>query len=676
MQHKMEVKQLVFRAALVMGAVSIAPFFASGEEVSAQTEAKESEDIIELEPMIVTAWRFDEDSFKIPASVMVIDSNTIRERAASSVADMLSDVGVLMRSYTGNPAQSQIDMRGYGESGNLNILVLVDGRRINAPDMSGINWLNMPLASVDRIEVLRGSQSALYGNNAGGGVIKITTIIPDSPGGAALAGGGSWDTYVFRAAGWTPITDNIRARTEIGYIESDGYRDNSGYKTRVANTSIQGGKGNFTWTATAGIDDNYFEYPGPLDNETYKSDPRKSGYYPYESDYNGESTSEYVGGSAAWKGDSLELLADLNGSKRDLSWDMGGSGMDAESTLNTWTFSPRARYEWNDGFSAVLGTDGEYDNLFLERFPDLGHTDKIAHAKLKRQTGGIYANGSWTNKGDRPVTIDAVARLQAHDLDAYVIDDTGKKPKDANSKSGNDSAFSLGAAWQAAKSLRLWTRGDRFFRYPAIDEVVAYQGYDLRVPFNSNLESERGWSGELGADWALPHVVVKLDAFVQDVDGLIAFDYDDNMNVNLADAVRAGFETSVVATIGDWRFGIFHTMTRVRFSDGMYEDKELYLVPLHQLNGYVEWNPGRLSLRAGGRFVDKCWQGNDFRNEKDKMPDYFVLDLMARYRIGTQWHIFAAVDNALDRKYSTLRYSGVWYPASSIGYRFGVQWEY
>ena len=165
------------------------------------TVATDEEDgPIELETIYVTASRFDTDAAAIPASISLIDTNTINAKAATSVADLLGDVGVLMRSYTGNPTQSTIDMRGYGESGNLNVLVLVDGRRVNAPDMSGINWLNMPLASVDKIEVLRGSQSALYGNNAGGGVIKITTSIPDTFGGSAIAGYGSWESWVFRAA--------------------------------------------------------------------------------------------------------------------------------------------------------------------------------------------------------------------------------------------------------------------------------------------------------------------------------------------------------------------------------------------------------------------------------------------------------------------------------------------
>lgn len=630
---------------------------------------------VEMEPVVVTASRFDTDISVIPASVSLVDKSYIESSAATSVADLLDDVGVLMRSYTGNPAQSQIDMRGYGESGNQNVLVLVDGRRINAPDMSGINWLNMPLASVDKIEVLRGSQSALYGNNAGGGVIKISTYIPDAPGGAAIAGYGSWNSWLFRAAGWTPVTDSLRARAEIGYVESDGYRDNSGYKTRTANVSLQGGKNRITWTAIAGFDDNYFQYPGPLDNETYKKDPTASGYHPMEADYWGESANSYVGGSLGWKGDNAELKADLNGSHRDLSWNMG-AGLGAESTLDTWTLAPRAKFTWENGVSAILGVDGEYDYLFLERFADLEHTQKVAHARLKRQTGGIYLNGSWTGGGPRPLTIEATTRVQAHVLDAGIIDDASGLPEDTHDKNGTDSAFSLGSTWQATKTVRLWMRGDRFFRYPAIDEVVAYQGYSLTVPFNANLKSERGWGAEMGLDWALPHALFRINAFAQDVEGLIAFDYTDNLNVNLADATRMGIETSVQAAYGDWKFGAFHTFVRVRFTDGMYEDKELYLVPHHQANAYAEWAPGRFSVRLNGRYVGKSWQGNDFANTKERMPDYFVADVVARYRFGKSWHVFAAVENVLDRHYATLRYSGVWYPAAARSYRAGVQWQY
>ncbi len=671
--------------ATALAGLSITPCSAIAQDEA--TDAEQDE-VYELAPLTVSARRFETDASQIASSIMQVDASGISARAATNMADLLGELGVNLRSFTGNPTQSTIDMRGYGESGNLNTLVLIDGRRVNAPDMSGINWLNMPLVSVERVEVLRGSQSAFYGNNAGGGVIDITTSIPEGTGTAAMLCYGSWETITARAAAWMPLGETVRSSTEVGFLESDGYRDNSAYKTRSVSQSLQGKAGTIDWKASAGYDDNWFLFPGPLDNESYEEDPRQSGYYPMGADYYAESENYYASGAADWKGDALELHADLNWNHVQNPWNMG-VGLGAERELDTWKFAPRARYILSDSLAFIVGADGEYDDLTLGVFDDLAHTQRRSHATLKRSTGGLYGNASLKSGKDGTLAIDFTARAQAHKLRDRSVDDSGKDPVETESKSGSDSAFSLGASWQATKNLRLWARGDRFFRYPAIDEIVAYQGYDLLVPFNSQLDSEYGWSGEAGVDFTIPHAMFRLNGFAQDVKNLIVFDYTHNLNVNLAQARRLGLEASAQFAYGQFKGGVFYTLLDVKLTDGHYDytiggtrisgnytGKDLYLVPRHQVSGNLQWTPGRFSLRLSGRYTGEQWQGNDFANKMDKMPSYFVMDVVARYRFSENITVFAGLDNALDKKYSALRYSGVWYPAAERSYRCGVQLRY
>ncbi len=633
------------------------------------------DDLVELDPVVVTATRFETRLDLVPASIRIADASAIEKSAATNLADLLGEVGVLLRSYTGNPAQSQVDIRGFGESGNQSVLILVDGRRINAPDMSAVNWLSLPLAGVERVEVLRGAQSALYGNGAAGGVIKVETAVPEAPGGAALTGVGSWSSSFVRAAAWSPVCDGVNALVETGYLENGGYRDNSAYRTKVANFKLQDRRGAFRWSLSGGYEDNYYEFPGPLGTTDYRNNPRKCGYAPYESLYNGTSDTSWAGASGEWRGDSLLMLADLNASRRNLAWDMGyGSG--AESTLDTWTASPRVKLNLGGGWNAILGADGEYDRMLLTRFADEAHTDAIGSARLLRTTAGFYGNLAWDGGKELPLSLEATARLQKDRLHATSTDEYNSDQSFDETGCDGDSAFSLGATYRPRKYLRLWTRLDRYYRYPAIDEVAAYQGYILTEPFNRDLRSERGWGGEVGADYALGPATLRVNAWVQDVDGLIAFDYMRNLNVNLADAIRSGVETGVELPLGDWRFGFFHSFTRVKFTSGVYEDKEQYLIPKNQLSGSLEWNPGRFSVKIDARYVQGSWQGNDFANTMPKVPGYFVMDVALRYRIGTRWHLFLAADNVLNRHYASLRYSGVWYPANALSLRGGVQWRY
>lgn len=627
--------------------------------------------VVQLDPIEVTTGRFDSAVALVPASVDVATADLLQGIAATNVADALENMGVLLRSFSGNPAQSSIDMRGFGEAGNLNVLVLVDGRRINAPDMSGVNWLDLPLASIERIEVIRGAQTALYGNNAAGGVISITTRVPDAPGGAALAEVGSWNTQIARVAAWTP-TGPVSLRAETGYTRSDGYRANSGYESKSASAMVAGRTEALDWRATLGAGDTASRYPGPLGQSQFDTDSRQSEYRVFGDYYSANVRNWTATGGLDTRGDTVVLHADASANRRELSWNLG-YGAHADSTLDTFTFAPRVR--WGEAGTAALtvGADAEYDRLDFERFAEIERVHSIGNAQLSRWAAGGYAHGLFSVVEGLSLT--ATARVQWHGLDADV-DEYNASPLES-SETGSDTALSLGATWQPAPGLRAWVRGDRFFRYPALDEVAAFQGYALAEPFNKDLRSERGWGGELGAEWATGPVVLRLTAFAQDVEGLIAFDYHRNLNVNLSDARREGLEAGAEWRQGQFSAGAFFTLLRTTLQGCPYDGSDLYLVPRHQLTAHMTWTPiERVTLRGSVRYVGSQWQGNDLLNEYPRLPAYAVADLLLRVRLSRQWRAYAGIDNLFDRHYATLLYSGGWYPAPARGYRCGIQWDY
>ncbi len=88
---------------------------------------------------------------------------------------------MVVRDVYGTGKTASVDIRGFGETGALNTFVLVDGRRVNEIDLSGVDWTQIPLDQMERIEIVRGSGSVLYGDNAVGGVINIITKKPEKP---------------------------------------------------------------------------------------------------------------------------------------------------------------------------------------------------------------------------------------------------------------------------------------------------------------------------------------------------------------------------------------------------------------------------------------------------------------------------------------------------------------
>jgi iron complex outermembrane recepter protein len=127
---------------------------------------------------VVTASRVEEDILSSSAHVTVITADDIVESGETSIVRLLDKVAGLQFNGALGESQGQVSMRGFGENAHGRVLVMVDGRKLNNPDMEGINWLGISLSDIERIEVLRGPASVLYGNHAVGGVINIITKKP------------------------------------------------------------------------------------------------------------------------------------------------------------------------------------------------------------------------------------------------------------------------------------------------------------------------------------------------------------------------------------------------------------------------------------------------------------------------------------------------------------------
>jgi outer membrane cobalamin receptor len=146
--------------------------------ISLSLSAQEKE--VTLETVVVTATRDVQEIRKVPANVRVIAREQIEQFNAQSTVDLLrNEVGVMVRDFTGSGKTVSVDIRGFGETGLLNTLVLVDGTGVNEIDLSDVDWTEIPLDQIDRVEILRGPGSVLYGDNAVGTVINIITKKPE-----------------------------------------------------------------------------------------------------------------------------------------------------------------------------------------------------------------------------------------------------------------------------------------------------------------------------------------------------------------------------------------------------------------------------------------------------------------------------------------------------------------
>ena len=126
-----------------------------------------------LAPVVVTGTREPTALDRVVGDVVVIDAARIRDSGADSLEDLLRREGGIQLSRNGAPGQSAaLLIRGLGASSTL---VLIDGVRVGSATLGQFDFAGLGLAGIERIEILRGPASSLYGPDAVGGVVQIIT---------------------------------------------------------------------------------------------------------------------------------------------------------------------------------------------------------------------------------------------------------------------------------------------------------------------------------------------------------------------------------------------------------------------------------------------------------------------------------------------------------------------
>ncbi len=177
-------------------------------------------------PIVISAAKFEQPITESPSSISVITAEDIRRSGATTIADLLRRVpglDVLRIS----PSDAQIAARGFNESNNNDILLLIDGRSAYVDFFGIVVWDALPivLEEIERIEIIRGPGSALYGANAFSGVINIITKTPEQAKGTTLSATvGEFDTYI-----WTfmnaDVLDEWSYKVVASWNEANSFDD-------------------------------------------------------------------------------------------------------------------------------------------------------------------------------------------------------------------------------------------------------------------------------------------------------------------------------------------------------------------------------------------------------------------------------------------------------------------
>jgi iron complex outermembrane receptor protein len=593
----------------------------------------------------VTAPRFADTERTLPYGVSVIDAGEIRASGASNVNEAIMRLlGVPGRVDFYGGGEYSLDLRGFGVSADNNQVIVVDGVRISEADLGGTRLVGIPIESVERIEVLRGSGAVLYGEGATGGVIVITTRAGR---GTQQANSGS----VYGAAGSYGLREGrVNAHLGTGGFgldvnaqkrKADGYRDNSASDVEAFSGTAQWSGDWLRAGARLSQDDLDTRLPGALSTAQYADNPRQASRPDDWATLKGRRGAVF----AAAELGGWQLAFDAAHREKELRSMNAGFAYDYDIAANTYAL--RAKHEGTvAGLGNAFGVGADFDDWQRNVLGAFG-------AEANQRSRGYYLKDDITLAGGTRFSLGArTSRISK-----------------ANASSGtgfddSPTAWELGVSHPFNAALTAYARVGTSFRLANVDE------FNFTSP-GVTLQPQTSKDAEAGLRYAWNGGKVDARLYSSRLEHEIGFDPNapgpfgfPGANVNFDPTRREGVELDAT-----------HELTRAlalrlnaawreaTFRSGPYSGKDVPLVPHTTVALRADWTPlAGHRLSGGVNWVSS--QHPDFANACT-MPAYVTTD--ARYAFSWQsLELALGVTNLFDRKFFTQAFGCAGGEATSI----------
>ncbi len=587
--------------------------------------------------VVVTATRFAGSPGPTAAGSTVITAAAISQSSATSVPEILSKLGgVHVRNSSGD-TNWQIDLRGFGMSGDQNTLILLDGRRMSENELTPARLASIPLNAIDRIEIVRGSGAVLYGGGATAGTINIITRNPGSDGRLVSA----------RAAYGDYATTDVRATVELadqnlGMLLHANRYASSNY--RVNNHDLEDKfDGVVRWhdpmssaALRFGSSRQQIRFPGVRTAAQLASDP--AGSTTLEDRGMTDTWNVGIGATRSIGIGELAIDVDYRNKKASNKFPASFSANDTDS--DTFTVSPRLRIPHQNG-SLVLGIDSSrwiYSNV-----------DLFGRAEANQTNDAFYAQETWV--ASTGTEVGAGLRTSSHK-------DTFSQPA-ATTRRATLNAFELSLRQRLTATWDAYGKWGQSFRV-----ATANENYNVFTGTVSLLQPQQSHDAELGVEYRVRSARLRATAFAAYLTNEIHLlvltgtpTYGFGTNANLSPTQRTGFELE-----GTWQpeatltLGASYRRTQARFRSGSYDGidltgKDVPLVPRQLLTLNASWRIGEASsIAASSRYVGTQRYDNDQINSFALMPSYALFDIKYSHSTGS-WTWGVSADNLFDKRY-------------------------
>lgn len=622
---------------------------------AAPLQGQEPRDTVRLSELVVTADRVPAPPAKVTAATTIVTGEELRERGFHALADALRGTpGAAVVSTGSFGGITSVFLRG-GESDYVK--VLVDGVPLNQ-DGGSYDFASLTTDNIDRIEIVRGPTSVLYGSEAMTGVIQIFTRSGAGPAhGEVSVRGGTFGTWQADAA-VTAGSDRSSFAASVSRFSSEGIHPfNSDYRNTAASASarlVPDDRTRIVLSLRTG--DTRLNVPTDFSGSVVDSNAFSLR----------QTVSAGLDLARVLRGDltlNIVLASYADDDDSDNRPDSPGDSTGFFQSLSQGTFRRRSAEARllleRSAVRVTLGTIAEFEDL------------RESSQSLVNFGGGAALSASAFNASRRNL---GVYGQVLTDLTPGTLVNLGARLDD-NEGFGTHITFRLGAVQQIFRRTRLRGSLGTGFKEPSLRENYANSPFERGNP---ELDPERSRSWELGVEHTVvaDRAVVTATYFDQHFRDLIQYRSPsspaDTTYFNVARATSRGIEASLaLRPTGNLSFGVFYTWLKTRVEDSGFdtqpgdvfrEGDRLIRRPTHSVRLDARYHLARRATL--GATLTRVGQRDDvdfrpFPSIRAELPGYTMLDLDATLslplgRSGVEVSPGIRVENALDEEYETV----------------------
>lgn len=598
----------------------------------------------EIPSIVVTPYYVPISIGQSGSAVSVITRQQIERSSPTSVASLLQTVpGVTVTQSGGPGGLAEVRLRG-GDAGHT--LVLIDGVRVNDPTTTSneFDFSAISLDNIERIEILRGPQSSIYGSDAMGGVVNIITRKPQgTPRFSATVEGGSYGTHVERLSGGY-------AKGDLSLLMSGEHAAASGF-SRVGNRDRDEADGFEKWSGS--ISGRYAPADGPG----------------FEFGVTGTTGTTDYDGSPGWGVDPANERDTAESTLVTGYGRLSFASPDGSIQQSLTGFGTLERRRYDEPASSATykyrshTVGGEYRaTMGAGVFGQL-----LAGARLEQQQAVYTPLDLWGSTGfaETATRYAFFAGDQISPIDHLFLTFSGRY----DGQQGAD-GFLTGRFTAAYEVPTTETRLHASIGTGAKRPTFFQKAYNLQNGATTPLQSEKSIGGDAGIDQTLfdGRLTLSATGFLSRFTNLLNFDSPTNAYVNVGAATMQGVELGAKLVIIPSRLTLDSTYTYLDARDGT-TGLLLARRPQHSGSATMTWT-GRSGLETSlvATVVGHRFSGT---GETQPLPSYTRLDLSASYPLNPHTRIFGRVENLTDVRYQ----DPAGYNTAGLSAYLGLTWR-